>query len=212
MPEAHLSINKTARYAYEGNTKTPKEVWLVLHGYGQLAPFFLKKFEAFKHPHRLILAPEGLHRFYLQGLNGKVGASWMTKEARETDIADYLLWLDHLAQQFEGVIQQCEKLLLFGFSQGAATAARWACQSAVDFTDVVLWAAAFPTDLQLPIRKNSCNWHLCIGKEDQLLRNNADLNTGLTTQNFQAFSYNGGHEIPENELKKWLKKQHYLSE
>jgi predicted esterase len=212
MPEAHISIPKTARYAYSGNRETPDEVWIVLHGYGQLAPYFLRKFDAFNHPQRLIIAPEGLHRFYLKGMNGRVGASWMTKEARETDIADYLQWLDRLALQFEKPIQQAKKLLLLGFSQGAATAARWACHSSLDFTDVVLWAAGFPPDLQLPQHEKPSNWHVCMGAEDQLLKNNAQLTADFAAEKIQTFSYKGGHEIPKNALDEWLQKQHYMGE
>ena len=40
-----------------------------------------------------IIAPQGLHKFYLEGTSGRVGASWMTKENREDDIKNYLVYL-----------------------------------------------------------------------------------------------------------------------
>ena len=42
-----------------------RSVWLVLHGYRQLADRFVARFEPVASPERLIMAPEGLNRFYL---------------------------------------------------------------------------------------------------------------------------------------------------
>ena len=42
------------------------EVWLVLHGYSQLAGGFLRWFEPAARPGRLIVAPEGLSRAYFE--------------------------------------------------------------------------------------------------------------------------------------------------
>ena len=37
--EHHLEVSRTARYWVLGEgTAAPREVWFVLHGYGQLAP------------------------------------------------------------------------------------------------------------------------------------------------------------------------------
>ena len=56
-------------------------VLYVLHGYGQLPAFFIRKFQAQVNAGWRVVAPEGAHRFYLKGTDGRVGASWMTREA-----------------------------------------------------------------------------------------------------------------------------------
>ena len=113
---------KTYRYFSISAEKNPKNLLIAMHGYGQLAEYFIRKFNGCSKDFT-ILAPEGPHRFYKNGYSGRVGASWMTKEAREDDIDDNLNWLTkwltaHLKEN------TYEKIVLLGFSQGGATAAR----------------------------------------------------------------------------------------
>lgn len=146
--ENQLTISKTARYFTFGDPKTSKHLLYVLHGYGQLAFYFLKKFELLAEKGYFIVAPEGTHRFYLNGTSGRVGASWMTREARETDIADNLRYLDELHLSLTGK-HTFESVQLLGFSQGGATAARWKHHNKVAFDRFVLWASVFPEDVPL---------------------------------------------------------------
>jgi hypothetical protein len=79
----HITVKKTARYFILGEAGPfTRQVWFVCHGYGFLGGDFLKNFEALNEKEHLVVASEGLHRFYLYGTGGKVGASWMTKEDR----------------------------------------------------------------------------------------------------------------------------------
>jgi predicted esterase len=166
--EHQLTVKKTARYYTYGNPEKANHVWFVLHGYGQLAYFFLRKFHALDPDHHFIVAPEGMHRFYLNGTSGRVGASWMTKEARLDDIANNHDFLDDLSNR---ITEQYtfEKRTILGFSQGGATAARWHQKSKIVADQLVLWASVFPDDVEKPTDslrfKNSSN-HFVIGKED----------------------------------------------
>jgi hypothetical protein len=45
---------------------------------------------------RIIIAPEGLSRFYRKGFSGDVVASWMTKDDRLDDMEDYVRYLNDL--------------------------------------------------------------------------------------------------------------------
>ena len=98
----HLSVPRRMRYAVRGNEEDPDEIWFVLHGYGQLAHRFLRYFADLDDGTRLLVAPEGLHRHYLDHAERKVGASWMTSEDRLTDIDDYVGWLDRLHARIAG--------------------------------------------------------------------------------------------------------------
>ena len=80
----HLSVEKTARYFTMGEGKANCQyLWIVLHGYGQLASSVIKRFKTLDPDKHFVLAPEGLSRFYWgEGFGGKAVASWMTSEDR----------------------------------------------------------------------------------------------------------------------------------
>ena len=143
MEEHSISIQKTTRYYTCGDISKASRLLVVLHGYGQSAFFFLKKFEFLADKGYYIVAPEGMHRFYLEGTSGRVGASWMTREARLDDIRDNFNYLESLVSK----IQEQKTFIsvdLLGFSQGAATTTRWFEHSKISFRSLVLWASVFP--------------------------------------------------------------------
>ena len=72
---------------------------------------------------RSICAPEGLSRFYVKGFDGKIGASWMTRDDRASEIHDHLTYLNQWWSSLD--IDESVSVTLIGFSQGVATAARW---------------------------------------------------------------------------------------
>lgn len=144
----YLTIEKTARYFLSGPLDAEyKSLCFALHGYGQLGPYFIRPFAGKDLSQVLFVAPEAPHRFYLQGSSGRVGASWMTKEDRLCDIADYCAYLDRLYQELMPVIQKVEQVGILGFSQGVATACRWLTSSAQHFDYLVNYAGVFPPDL-----------------------------------------------------------------
>jgi len=171
--EQEVTINKTARFYQSGPSDFKyKRVCFALHGYGQLAKFFIKPFEQADLEDTLIIAPEGMHRFYLDGNKGRVGASWMTKEDRLTDIADYVAFLDQLYAQFKELIVEAEEVGVLGFSQGVATACRWTAQSEFKFNYLINYAGAFPPDLDharaLP-RVENMKLIMAVGEEDEFI-------------------------------------------
>ena len=104
-----LKVSKTAIYHSEGNLKTAKTIWIVLHGYGMLAEFFIKKFNPILNTETCVIAPEGLSKFYSKGFYGRVGATWMTKQNREDEIEDYINYLDQL---YEVILKNFQKLVI----------------------------------------------------------------------------------------------------
>jgi hypothetical protein len=91
MVKKNIIVTKTARYFISGEpSESIEQVWFVCHGYAQLANYFIRNFEILNDGKNLIIAPEGLNRFYWKGFSDRVVASWMTKEDREDDIKDYL--------------------------------------------------------------------------------------------------------------------------
>lgn len=151
MQEHHLTVPRTARYYTLGEPgPAVREVWIVCHGYGQLAGRFVRHFEPIADASRLIVAPEGLSRFYLDsGMHERVGATWMTREDRLAEIADYLRYLDALhAALFHQIDRRVVRLVVLGFSQGVATAARWVARG-VRADRLVAWGGVLPPELDL---------------------------------------------------------------
>ena len=146
MKEHLIDINYTARYYTLGERGDDpnQEVWLVLHGYGQLAKYFVRKFEKVAEDNAFVVAPEGLSLFYLRGTEGRVGASWMTREFREQSIQNYLVYLQHIYRELS---LQDKKLVLFSFSQGGATLIRWVVRYQIPFQKMIIWAGGFPPDV-----------------------------------------------------------------
>lgn len=202
--EHKLISQKTYRYQQTGDIDKATHLLIVLHGYGQLAEFFIRKFNDLPQKY-LVVAPEGMHRFYLNGTSGRVGASWMTKEDRESDITDNLNWLTQL---FTELTKQktFEKTILLGFSQGGATAARWFYSQKVPFDQLILWASVFPPDLEKPQNTENTENYFIVGTKDEYLsdeQQNQEIsfyrNLGFSTQKFE-----GKHDIEINTLNRIL--------
>lgn len=149
MQAKDLSINYNAQYYQLGElTSSTNQLWFVIHGYGQLARYFIRKFNVLDNGEHCIIAPEGLSKFYLEGYSGRVGATWMTKEDRMTDIENYVNYLDTLYRSLKNS-QTNLRVNVVGFSQGAATASRWVAQSSVSIDRLILWAGIFPPDMDV---------------------------------------------------------------
>lgn len=155
--ERHIEVVRRARYWVLGEeVAAPAEVWFVLHGYAQLARRFLRRFQPLDDGTRRILAPEALNRFYASSEPGRhgptsvVGATWMTREDRLTEIDDYVGYLDRLAEQTLASVAGSPRVTVLGFSQGVATASRWCVQGRMRPHRLVLWGDFLPPDLDLP--------------------------------------------------------------
>jgi predicted esterase len=200
--EKHYAAKKT--YRYEIQEQAHEHLLIALHGYGQLAKFFLRKFQGLQSKGRVV-APEGPHRFYLQGYSGRVGASWMTKEARELDIQDNLVGLNALLSELQKSYSP-KKITLLGFSQGAATAARWYQQNPSAFDELILWAAVFPPDIDAGSFPTKKPLHFLLGTQDEYYQGEAaqQLLRHYQSMGFKVHTYAGKHDIDGEVLKRLL--------
>lgn len=202
-PPHYLGIKKSARYFLSGPAEgNYKSVCMALHGYGQLAQYFVRPFSDPSLSDVLFVAPEGLHRFYLNGTSGRVGASWMTKEDRLKDMEDYCRYLDDLYAHLQPLISRVGHCGILGFSQGVATACRWLTHSRFSFDYLINYAGAFPPDLDHPkaIQKmQNLPVHLLLGKEDEYISEvqyRAHLQQlGETGFSVEGSLFEGGHKI-----------------
>ncbi len=211
MKEFQIPTTKTARYFQLGQfTKTTKRVIIACHGYAQLAEYFLKWFEGIDLSENVVIAPEGLHRFYWKGFNGRVVASWMTKEDRENDIKDYCHFLDNVIKNLP-ITDQLEVVAL-GFSQGAATISRWAEWTQHPIHRLVLWAGVFPDDVDVKKINFKVNTPIDVlfGDEDEFYNPDQlkELEEYLTEKqlNFRLTGFQGKHKIYPEPLNNLLEK------
>lgn len=214
-PSLHaLPVTRTAHYAKLGEAGPHiRKIWIVTHGYGQLSKTFINRFHAVMDEETLVIAPEGLSRFYWGGFDGPVVASWMTREDRLDEIADFCNMLDQLYQHY---VPQCHpevEIILLGFSQGTATQVRWIMRSFPKFDYLILWAGQLPEDLDYRPHLayfEDKQLHAAYGSDDPFLTderkklmNDILQESGLS---FTLFSYEGKHKVDKQALVSWWSK------
>lgn len=168
--EKKIDVNLQVSYETlnELNESTER-IWIVFHGYGMLSKYFIRKFDILDTRKNLIIAPQALSKFYLKGHSGRVGASWMTREDRLTEIDNQLRLIDTILKKEVHATNEHE-IILLGFSQGTATACRYAAHANFNFSKLVLWSGGFPEDLDpLSTEKWIGDIELFYGLEDEYL-------------------------------------------
>ncbi len=168
MEERFIHVRRTARYHVLGTLEAAPELWIVLHGYGHLARYFLNNFDGLENG-RCIVAPEGLSRYYIDEDHARVGATWMTREDRLHEIEDHVTYLDTLVAELSKDAMPGAVINVLGFSQGVATAARWAVHGKTRPSRIVLWAGSIPPELD---REQLSAWRnvpvdLVLGDQDE---------------------------------------------
>jgi predicted esterase len=211
-----LVVPRTARYYTLGPTHGfPRELWFVCHGYGQLAGRFLRQFAPLDDGSRLIVAPEALSRFYLDPIpqrrndpSPRIGATWMTREDRDAEIADYVAYLERLSAEIRHPLTgAAPRIVVLGFSQGTATVSRWLAASDLRVDQLVCWAGAIPPELDLAAwsaRLHGAAITLVAGEHDELVTAAAVTaeaeRLSAAGVAFTVQRYDGGHAIDAQAL------------
>jgi predicted esterase len=206
-----IKVDKTATYHSSGDIKSAKTIWFVLHGYGMLSKYFIKKFDAVINDTNCVIAPEGLSKFYTKGFHGRVGATWMTKENREEEIEDYINYLNKL---YDSILKENSsdevKINIVGFSQGGATASRWVADGKVELDNFILWSTVFPDDMNFETFGKTFNSFLIYGNDDEFsTKTRVQEQKDILTKNklaIKLIEFNGVHDVPEIVLKEQSKK------
>lgn len=209
----HLRVRRTARYYTLGGSASTagatRTVWLVLHGHSQLAGVFIRFFGDLATDDTLVIAPEAMNRYYLVGperapaSERPVGATWMTREDRASEIADYVEYLDTL---YDDVIAERVRagaqLNVIGFSQGAATATRWLVHGRAPVQRLVLWGGLLPPETDLSranerLRRTALT--IVIGRRDQYIDEDAlgaeRARLDAAGLPYELVRFDGGHVI-----------------
>ena len=212
LHEGHLEVTRTARYAQLGRIGADtRQIWFVCHGYRQLAARFIQRFQPLVDLGCVVVAPEALSRFYIDvapgrhGSEARIGASWMTRADRETEIRDYVRYLDRLATKFleqprpEGI-----RVVGLGFSQGGHTAVRWAALGNTELDHLIVWGAYLPGDVSLPPERPRASLTLVYGEEDTTrdpsLERNQEEKILAAGRTVVRCAHPGGHRIHDETL------------
>lgn len=191
---------KTARYFTNNPSDEIRSLWFVIHGYAQLASDFIQNFDFLDNKNTLIIAPEGLSRFYSRSLPA---ASWMTKSDRENEIHDYVNYLSGLYKYISGKYELKNSVKnLLGFSQGVHTAVRFFTQTEAGFKRLFLCSSDFPADadfIKFSERLMSVEMFYLRGTDDNIFTE-ADFQKSkiLLDSNsikFKEIVFPGSHEI-----------------
>ena len=210
IAEHQIQTTRTARYYSIGSFDSEtNELWYVLHGYGQRAEDFIKNFLPIANENTLIIAPEALSRFYTKGFAGDVGASWMTREDRMSEIQDYIRYLDNLFTEIRFMTKNPpKKIIALGFSQGCPALLRWQAEGNSPVNEIVVWSGDVPRDLAFAKfrsnTENSRKW-LVNSKTDEFITSKIySESQELFLSNsilFETMNFEGGHRIPDSALK-----------
>ena len=204
--EHSIKVENTAHFVSLGElNKETKEIWIVCHGYGQLAKFFIRKFKVLQKEGVYIVAPQGFHKFYLKGFSGRVGASWMTKENRDDEITDHCNFLEQLTDHLIHSASKNCKINVLGFSQGAATISRWCLQTKHTINTFVLWAGKIASDFdfaQYKSKHHDTNNYFVFGTKDQFyaVKTIEEYKTEMQDLDAIWISYEGNHSIHSDTL------------
>lgn len=163
----HFPTARTARYELRTGPRTESDresadepltpisdLWIALHGYGQLAPAFADELAPISREGRALVCPEALSRFYTSHGKREIGASWMTSLDRDYEILDQVTYLDALWEQvvdeFEAGGADANTVVpttVLGFSQGCPAATRWLGNGQFTARRLILWGGDHAHDL-----------------------------------------------------------------
>lgn len=209
--EHTLTIKTTARYYSLGEINSDTRfIWFVFHGYAMRAENFIEEFDCIADSSTVIIAPEGMHRFYNKGTRGKITANWMTSDLRENDMQNNLQYLNSVLEELitNGLSDKVQ-IGIIGFSQGGPTAFRWASQLSVNIGILVAWGTDIPRDVyehNKSLQKiNSSNIKLVIGSDDEYISSDKvdDYIMELHDQgvDFDFHTFEGKHEMHEKTIR-----------
>lgn len=207
--EKSIITPKSARYYFLGElSKDTSEIVIVFHGYAMLAKHFVKKFSSMVNSNRVVVAPEGLSKFYWEQMSGKVVASWMTSEDRFNEIKDQVNYLDLMLKEVLNSIQKSQlKISIIAFSQGVSTAARWLINSKnIEPNKIVFWAGSIPEEYFLNDKVKAIETFYVYGDKDPYVKKK-DVDSKVRQINkigfdFQIIEFEGLHEIKKEIFEK----------
>src|SRR5580698_5096799 len=129
MTERSIATGTHGRYlVVPAAVAGPAPMLVGFHGYGEDAETQLERLRAISGSASwVVVSIQALHRFYERRTN-RVVASWMTRQDRESAIADNIAYVQNCMNAVSAEWPTTRKIVFAGFSQGVAMAFRAATQ------------------------------------------------------------------------------------
>ena len=182
-------------------TSATKHIWIGLHGYGQLVEFFQRPFRDLETEDRAFVFPQAPHKFYINGVSGRVGASWMTKDERLKDIENQKKYLTTVLNWAHSKAPTA-RIHFLAFSQGVATVMRFLGHSPVAISTVLAWAGSWPLDASTVNLKalSKINFQGWFGDNDEFIGRQKQTEIQAYYKNqfeldLDVSIYKGGHKL-----------------
>ncbi|MFT6148425.1 MAG: putative esterase [Saprospiraceae bacterium] len=204
-----IDLQLTASYQTYGTFSDKTETIIIaFHGYGQLAKYFIRKFDILEEAKYYVIAPQGLSKFYLKN-HTRVGASWMTKENRALDLKNQLHYVQTVFEtETKNIDWSNKKLIILGFSQGTATASRWVSKHQIPFDKFIAWGGQIAYELtteNFDFMKSESKTIALLGDQDEFYNgeNIIKMETAFKTvfPKGEFSMYEGKHEILKETLR-----------
>ncbi len=135
----------------------------------------------------------------------------MTREDREQEIQDYVEYLDLLASEILQNVPKDTGLGILGFSQGVATACRWAMLGSTKIEELVVWSGSLPLELdQDTLASEFAKIRVTVvqGSKDRIVPRTVAEDTAallrLAGIQHKVATFDGGHELEPVLLRKVL--------
>ena len=180
----------------------PAPVLVGFHGYAENAEIQMDRLRAIPESHRwLTVSIQALHRFY-QRRADLVVASWMTRQDRETAIADNIAYVNKCIDAVAGEWPTLPTIVFAGFSQGVGMAFRAAVHSTRGVAGVIAAGGDIPPEIATADLSRVSAALIARGKSDgfypaeQFDRDKQRLRGCSVSVN--ALRFDGGHEWPDD--------------
>ena len=207
----HISFEFSSSYiTYNKLTDKTENIWIVFHGYGQLSKYFIRRFDVLEGDKNYIIAPQGLSKFYVDEDFKNVGASWLTKEDKESDLLNQQKYLIKLMDELKSKIDFSKiKINLFGFSQGVSAFTRLLINYNMKIDNIIIWAGWVPDEF-FNINKNvlkDTNLFFVVGNKDKyynnpIIKGYIEKFKKTLNKEIDYFVFDGGHIVDRKVLKK----------
>jgi predicted esterase len=203
--QSEKKVSYTASNSYstlnEFTYKT-KNIWFSFHGMGYLSRYFLKYFDELNPDENYIVAPQAPSKYYQGKKFNYVGASWLTKENTAAETKNVLNYIDAVSES-ENILENEDKLIVFGFSQGVSVALRWVASRKVNCKTIVIHSGGIPKELtaeDLSFLDKNTKVYVIYGTKDEYLTEERMYSELIKAKNLfgerlHVISFEGNHSV-----------------
>lgn len=215
IQRASLSYARKGYYALRSAPSgvTPEFLLIALHGWGQSARWFARRFEPLGDLPIFVAAPQGPHQFYLDIESKKVGFNWLTAYEKQDNIDDVNRLIDAVVAEAQRQMGDASlPVYVLGFSQGSVMAWRYALHAGPRVAGVVACCADLAPDVaeRLP---DTPPWRtlLVYGTEDGIVPqakiDEAQEHLTAIAWPHDVLEFEGGHDLlpgTVHEIGQWI--------